>query len=76
MRTLHTLFSAAGVAALCVAALSGEALAASALTLTGPTSAVVDRLQGWRERHGITYVVVPAGAADLMTPVLAQLAGG
>ncbi len=54
--------------------MSLDALAASALTLAGSTDAIVDRLQGWRERHGITYYVVPAGAADVMAPVLARLA--
>ena len=51
-----------------------EGLAASALTLAGSTTAIIDRLQSWRERHGITYVVVPAGSADVMAPVLARLA--
>jgi probable F420-dependent oxidoreductase len=50
-----------------------EALAASALTLAGTTDAIVERLEAWRERHGISYVVVPAGAADVMAPVLERL---
>lgn len=50
-----------------------EALAASALTLAGSTGAIVDRLVEWRERHGVTYYVVPADSADVMAPVLAQL---
>ena len=50
-----------------------EALAAAATTLAGSTTAIVDRLQEWRERHGISYVVVPAAAADAMAPVLARL---
>ena len=54
--------------------MSLDALAASALTLAGTTTAIVDRLHQWRERHGITYYVVPAAAADVMAPVLAQLA--
>jgi hypothetical protein len=50
-----------------------EALAATALTLAGTTAAIVVRLQEWRERHGVTSFVVPAGAADAMAPVLARL---
>jgi probable F420-dependent oxidoreductase len=50
------------------------ALAEAAVTLAGTTTAIVERLQGWRERHGVTYYVVPAGAADVMAPVLEQLA--
>ena len=50
-----------------------EALAASALTLAGTTTAILERLQEWRERHGVSYYVVPAGAADVMAPVLAKL---
>lgn len=50
-----------------------DALAASALTLAGPTTAIVDRLREWRDRHGITYYVVPSESADVMAPVLAEL---
>jgi hypothetical protein len=50
-----------------------EALAAAAVTVSGTTAAIVERLQGWRERHGIVYYVVPAGAADTMAPVLERL---
>lgn len=50
-----------------------EALAASPLVLAGSTSAIVERLQRWRDQHGVTYYVVPAGAADVMAPVLAEL---
>ena len=53
--------------------MSIDGLAASALTLSGTTTAIVERLQEWRDRHGITYYVVPAGAADVMAPVLAKL---
>ena len=53
--------------------MSIEALAASALTLAGTTTAIAERLQKWRERHGVSYYVVPAGAADVMAPVLAKL---
>ena len=53
--------------------MSIEALAASALALAGTTTAIVERLQEWRERHGVSYYVVPAGAADVMAPVLAKL---
>ena len=53
--------------------MSVEALAGAAVTLAGTTSAIVERLQGWRERHGISYYVVPAGAADVMAPVLERL---
>ena len=53
--------------------MSIEALAASALALAGPTTAIVERLQEWHERHGVSYVVVPAAAADVMAPVLAEL---
>ena len=53
--------------------MSVESLAASALTLTGSTTAIVDRLNDWRERHGVTYYVVPADSADVMAPVLDQL---
>ena len=53
--------------------MSIEALAGSALTLAGTTSAIVERLQKWRDQHGVTYYVVPAGAADVMAPVLAKL---
>ena len=50
-----------------------DALALSALALAGTTDAIVERLEGWRERHGISYVVVPAGAADAMAPVVERL---
>ena len=53
--------------------MSIDGLAASALTLSGTTTAIVERLQEWRDRHGVTYYVVPAGAADVMSPVLAKL---
>ena len=53
--------------------MSIEALAEAAVTLAGTTSAIVERLQEWRERHGVSYYVVPAGAADTMAPVLEQL---
>ena len=53
--------------------MSIDGLAASALALSGTTTAIVERLQEWRDRHGITYYVVPAGAADVMAPVLAKL---
>ncbi len=50
-----------------------DVLASAATTLAGSTTAIVDRLQEWRERHGISYFVVPAAAADVMAPVLARL---
>ena len=55
--------------------MSIESLASSALTLAGTTTAISDRLREWRERHGVSYYVVPAGSADVMAPVLAELLG-
>jgi probable F420-dependent oxidoreductase len=53
--------------------MSVEALAEAAVTLAGTTTAIVERLRAWRERHGVSYYVVPAGAADVMAPVLEEL---
>jgi probable F420-dependent oxidoreductase len=53
--------------------MSIDALGDSALALAGSTSAIVDRLQEWRELAGVSYVVVPAGSADVMAPVLERL---
>ena len=50
-----------------------EALGTAALTLAGTTTAIAERLHQWRESHGVTYFVLPAGAADAMAPVLARL---
>lgn len=50
-----------------------EALASAALSLAGTTAAIVERLHEWRERHGISYFVIPATAADVMAPVLRSL---
>ena len=49
-------------------------LAATALVLAGSTTAIVDRSLEWRERHGVTYVVVPDHAAEVMAPVIEKLA--
>lgn len=51
-----------------------HALASAAFTLAGTSDEIVARLQERRQRHGISYVVLPAHAADVMAPVLARLA--
>jgi hypothetical protein len=50
-----------------------EAAAGAAFTLAGTTENMVETLLARRERHGISYAVVPAHAADVMAPVINRL---
>lgn len=52
-----------------------EVLAEAAFTLAGTSAHVVETLLARRERHGVSHVVVPAHAADVLAPVVAALAG-
>ncbi len=54
--------------------MSPGAAAEAAFSLAGTTDEIVQTLLARRERHGISHVVVPAHAADVMRPVLARLA--
>jgi hypothetical protein len=44
-------------------------------TLVGSIDAIVDKLQGNRERFDISYLVVPGVAIDLFAPIVARLQG-
>ena len=50
-----------------------EAAAGAAFTLAGTTENMIETLLARRERHGISYAVVPAHAADVMAPVIDRL---
>lgn len=52
-----------------------EVLADAAFTLAGTTQHVVETLLARRERHGVSYVVLPGHAAPLLAPVVAALSG-
>jgi probable F420-dependent oxidoreductase len=42
--------------------------------LVGTRTAIVDKLQGMRERYDISYPVIPGAAMEAMSPIVAQLA--
>jgi probable F420-dependent oxidoreductase len=61
-----------------VAAIRGvppHLVADSPFALIGSCGELADRVRALRERLGITYLVVPADAADDFAPVVAELAG-
>lgn len=45
------------------------------VAVTGSVDEMCDQLEARRERWGISYVVCQAGAADVLAPVVARLAG-
>lgn len=61
-------------AAKVTAGMSPERAADAAFILAGTTSAIVETLRHRYAAHHISYVVLPAHAADVMRPVLAALA--
>ena len=48
---------------------------ASPYFLIGSSDAIVEDVQGLRERHGISYMTVFPGGVDSFAPVVAQLTG-
>jgi probable F420-dependent oxidoreductase len=54
---------------------SPEELPASPASLVGSVAAIVEQLHAWRERCGVSYLVVQPRAMDAIAPVIAKVAG-
>ena len=55
--------------------ITAEQALSSPHALVGTVNECVDRIEGWRERWGISYISFMGGSAEEMAPVVERLAG-
>ena len=55
--------------------ITAEQALASPHALVGTVNECVDRIEGWRERWGISYISLMGSSAEEMAPVVERLAG-